>query len=1009
MLTLVKPIELKNKDITSCVSEGLAYRIRDNYQFIDSQISSTDFLHVLTNPPEVFLAEGSNVNILNQNTNVINVQQKKIDVINQLVNRLLLHPDVNFTYQDNVYVTTVLNKLGIKNHQDFINQINKVINETDRRNFEIKYLSQGIERIAKKDEGEANENPNLTVNNEEYVSRVLKRLGVNNRQEFINKIDEFVNESIDRRKESIYLSGNIENIYQTEGESESGYDKEFPAQVVDMLTQNNVLMLHNDIFKRLQTEKIYDTVARFLAPQFVKNELNEFNTAIAEQRIASEYLSIERMAGDIFGDEITLIHKQENRYEEENFQNVEKIDEEYVSAQLVSAMLVDLTKKVYSEKYSILNENNNEYIEIKKGLYNSAQNVINRYMESLVTPQLVIKNNDSVISNIAHATIEYLISEGQDTESDEYASGILNSRDKKTSIQAPNAEVYKKSEELGEIVSELIRPKESRVDVQTTVNEVEQVFVENNISGNELINNENIENVISKVESVAIEQIKAEKRDEEKASEPWANKRKGEEASAIANAIVNNKPDYVGEMPSQSTPLEYKKDDSENLVNAITEAESAALDQIKSEKKDEKFESEPWINKKISEEASAIAGAIVNKQPEYSKEVPSQRVPLEYKRDDSESLMNAIAEVETEAIQQLRSEKKDDKHETTPLADKKKGEEVSAIANTIINKQTDYIKEISPMSIPAEAETDDSGIIYESEQIYLENEISNTEINQNQLLEQLNQIDQQNIENRNMVIRAMAELEKKKNKVSKVGKDRGTIRKEGLEALESPEKLLLQYREEEQNSSEEAKSEVNDFIKYLPEETKQYFEIIDQYINNPGEKESAYLRATDPMGSLMHDIEMVEMTHADSLPTVKDAETIQRVTRNEADTIINEVVNQTVNNINKQVNRDINEIKEVSFIHKKEATLDEEEILERINEIKHTNIQKDVVVEKTVNQTENVINKEEITKVVRNEIDELQLDEMIHNSVVTQMGSISDMVYDQIERRLDTERMRRGL
>ena len=936
MLTLVKPIELKNKDITSCVSAGLAYRIRDNYQLIDSQISSTDFLHVLTNPLEVFLAEGSNVNILNQNTNYINVQQKKIDVINQLVNRLLLRSNVDFTYQDKVYVTTILNKLGIKNHQDFINQITEVIDETDKRNFEIKYLSQSIGKIAKKDDGDEDTTPNLTVNNEEYVSRVLKRLGVNNRQEFINKIDEFVNENIDRRKESTFISENIENIYQSEKEEDQGYKKEFPAQVVDMLTQNNVLILHNDIFKRLQTEKIYDTVARFLAPQYQKSELNLFNTAIAEQRIAAEYLSIERMAGNILGDEITLVHKQENRYEEETFKDVEKIDEEYVSTQLISAILVDLVKKVYSEKYSILHENNNEYIEVKNGLYNSAQNVINRYTESLVTPQIVIKNNDSVISNIAHATIEYLISEGREDESDEFGQAPLHNRVKEIPTQIFDEDALKKSEKLGEIVSELTKPKASTIDIQTTINEAEQVFVENSISNNEIVNSENIENIISKAETAAIEQIKAESKDEKPESEHLLKKKIGEEASTIANAIINKKPDYVGDIPLQSIDLEHKVDESANRAEAISEVESAAIQQLRAEKKVEKQDSGRLVDKKISEEASAIANAIINKQPDYSNNQTSMTTPSEYEENDSET-------------------------------------------------------------------------IYESEQVYLENEINNTEVNQNQLLEQLNQINQQNIENRNMVIRAMAELEKKKNKVSKVGKDRETIRKEGLEALESPEKLLLQYREEEQNSSEEAKSEVKDIIKYLPDETKQYFEIIDQYINNPGAKESAYLKATDPMESLMHDIEMVEMTHADSLPTVQDEETIQRVTRNEADTIINEVVNQTVNNISRQVNSDINEIKEVSFIHKKEATIDEEEILERINEIKHTNIQKDVVVEKTVNQTEHVINKEEITKVVRNEIDELQLDEMIHNSVVTQMGSISDLVYDQIERRLDTERMRRGL
>ena len=129
MLTVKAPIELKCN--TSMVSswEKFYHRISGNYEVMSSGIEHEDLLHVMSVPPEVYIGDSGMTSLVNH-TRIQNHQETKLEIINNLLNRIALTEQADLTYQDRVYITEVLNKLGIQNVSRFMEQVFALRRET---------------------------------------------------------------------------------------------------------------------------------------------------------------------------------------------------------------------------------------------------------------------------------------------------------------------------------------------------------------------------------------------------------------------------------------------------------------------------------------------------------------------------------------------------------------------------------------------------------------------------------------------------------------------------------------------------------------------------------------------------------------------------------------------------------------------------------------------------------------------------------------------------------------
>ena len=133
MLSIKAPIETVLKSDFLQTNESFCQRILGNYEQLGQRIFPEDLMHVVTQPPEIFLVGGDAPQFMNQ-TDVKNIQIQKVEVLNQLLNRILIAADGHITYQDEVYITNVLHKFGIKNQQEFMHQVYKMTKDTKNTN-----------------------------------------------------------------------------------------------------------------------------------------------------------------------------------------------------------------------------------------------------------------------------------------------------------------------------------------------------------------------------------------------------------------------------------------------------------------------------------------------------------------------------------------------------------------------------------------------------------------------------------------------------------------------------------------------------------------------------------------------------------------------------------------------------------------------------------------------------------------------------------------------------------
>lgn len=150
MLKIRAPIKtVSNPDFLDS-QEAFCERITANYMQIGQYINEADLLHVVTEPPEIFVMDGGMTSLFSS-TNVEKTQIAKTQIINNLINRILISADAGLSYQDNVYISNVLHKLGIKDEKTFLNEVMRLTKESreshDTVNFYWEHLDELREMV----------------------------------------------------------------------------------------------------------------------------------------------------------------------------------------------------------------------------------------------------------------------------------------------------------------------------------------------------------------------------------------------------------------------------------------------------------------------------------------------------------------------------------------------------------------------------------------------------------------------------------------------------------------------------------------------------------------------------------------------------------------------------------------------------------------------------------------------------------------------------------------------
>lgn len=122
MLVLKSPLVLQSISAFGTYSDAFGEKIRGNYQIFGMEISGEDLLHMTMQEPDIYVGI-ENTGPFLMDTHIHADNQIKLELVNQLVNRLMLYGSLEFTYQDEVFTATVLQKLGITDVKEFMRQI----------------------------------------------------------------------------------------------------------------------------------------------------------------------------------------------------------------------------------------------------------------------------------------------------------------------------------------------------------------------------------------------------------------------------------------------------------------------------------------------------------------------------------------------------------------------------------------------------------------------------------------------------------------------------------------------------------------------------------------------------------------------------------------------------------------------------------------------------------------------------------------------------------------------
>lgn len=311
MLTIHSPLKLRCQEHMETMPHDLEEKIRGNYSLMSAKLHREDLIHLTAATPEVYFA-GGEVGILNQNVRV-EQQEFRLDVINNLMNRVFLSHTDNFHYQDTVYVENILRKLGIHDVQGFLRQVQDILSER-RENYWLAELYESSRE-------------------------------------------------------------QLRELFSAERETRAELRQEERQEAAETASAWH---LHEAIYKRLSTSRIYQEVAAH-SVGLTDNSRSIFRTEmrVAEQAALIQNFRLHEAKNELLQQEFPLAYYHANRYELIDDEAEERGDGQV--AQMNAALLLNLVDEAYSLRLEKLEQDSHTWLSVAGALFETVENTWKRY------------------------------------------------------------------------------------------------------------------------------------------------------------------------------------------------------------------------------------------------------------------------------------------------------------------------------------------------------------------------------------------------------------------------------------------------------------------------------------------------------------------------------------------------------------------------------------------------------------------------------------------------------
>lgn len=277
MLTIHEPITLTANPSIVSVSDNFAQRIMGNYQMMASKMNLEEMIHFISVAPEIYLADGDMNSFINMKNSYTN-QSENIQLINNVLNRILVSDTYQMMYQDKVFIENVLRKIGIEDVREFITQVTQ--------------MRQDVKSINKLIQAYQTDNSKLVQLEQYYENRTKKSTDNTDSNEIENKEPLWIHQEILQRLMT-------ENIYEK----------------LDKYVSNNYQDINNILSRQMQ---------------------------ISEQSLMAKNMQFNAITNNIKHDNSPLIYNRVNMYELGDITNIEEdsvsMTQNIVKAVLLNAL-----------------------------------------------------------------------------------------------------------------------------------------------------------------------------------------------------------------------------------------------------------------------------------------------------------------------------------------------------------------------------------------------------------------------------------------------------------------------------------------------------------------------------------------------------------------------------------------------------------------------------------------------------------------------------------------------
>jgi hypothetical protein len=292
-------------------------KLEADYAVMTAEFSPEELLFLLVNPPDIPYQEGDFIQISVGGARR-NTKNFIFSVVNNIVNRVLANAEYDLTYRDTVYIDMALRKLGVENIALFMERARMLRDE------------------------------NLSV----------------------YRLTEIYRDNIETLKETLTRDAQRARV----GTARLREDESAAAG------KNASFYLHSEIFKRLDTANIVNALARFAqSSSETRTRLHEREMLISEQQRTAMTLRLSEYRRELpaFGDED--VYYSRNHYETDDVRNA-PADEKSIMGRALTASLLQLIDNVTTSRAKYYLSRRNIWVDITEALHVSARNSAERFL-----------------------------------------------------------------------------------------------------------------------------------------------------------------------------------------------------------------------------------------------------------------------------------------------------------------------------------------------------------------------------------------------------------------------------------------------------------------------------------------------------------------------------------------------------------------------------------------------------------------------------------------------------